>query len=51
MKKLKLKVRVNQSSYLAAMRGQRTVKPSAFPVGNRQARRLEKSLRAKERPL
>jgi hypothetical protein len=43
--------KVNQQSYLRAMRGQRTVKPSAFPVGNRLARRLAASKKAKEKPL
>jgi hypothetical protein len=34
-----------------AMLGQRKVKPEAFPVGNRAARRLGASRKAKERPL
>lgn len=50
-KRLKTKVRVNQQSYLGAMRGQMRVKPDAFPVDNRSARRLAKSRKAKEKPL
>jgi hypothetical protein len=45
------KIMVNQQARQLAMRAQGTVKVQAFPVGNRAARRLAKSRKAKEHPL
>lgn len=45
------KPHVDQRARRNAMLQQRTPKVQGFPVGNRAARRLAKSKKAKERPL
>jgi hypothetical protein len=42
------KLKVDQPAYQRAMRQQGKVKPDYFPVGNREARRLEKARSRKE---
>ena len=41
-------VKVDRKAYRLAMRDQHKVKPDAFPVGNRKARRLDQATKRKE---
>lgn len=46
-----MKIKVDQTAYHRAMREQRQIKPDYFPVGNRAARRAEKSNSRKEKDI